>query len=387
MHILKVQNKYSQREFYRFPSQLYRDKKQWVPLKSQEVDQVFETEKDGFPGENQVCRWILQNYRGATIGRIAAFVDCHEENAVGYLGFFECIEHEKAAIILLEEGSHWLQQQGVAIVNAPVNPTSLLLKTGLLTQGFDNSPGYTSSYHPDYYQKYFESFGFVKHLRQQTLRFKIDTLKLPRSVQQKAQTVLYNKDYQIVSFQKDKLDQMARDIAKVYNAAWLSSPVFYPLSEPQIKSELQELLPWIDEEIFLLAYYQERAVGFFFNLPDLNQARRLVRNGIFRKVREAYFRKIKHKHLLSVLLGVLPEFQNQGVGSALVKAVVDHLKSSKANYTDIETNRISDDLTVVWKLVKQFSGTAHQQYWIYDKQLPTDSKKSAVLAKHSSDEE
>ncbi|MEM9673316.1 MAG: GNAT family N-acetyltransferase [Bacteroidota bacterium] len=386
MHIVKVQDKYSQREFYQFPTRLYRNYRQWVPLKLQEVDQFFETERDGFPKENEVCRWILQNYRGATIGRIAAFVDRQEENTTGYLGLFECIEHEKAAEKLLEEGSHWLQRQGVAIVNAPVNPNSLLLKAGLLTQGFDSSPGYTSNYHPNYYQEYFESCGFVKHLRQQTLRFKVDDLKLPRSVQQKAQNVLYNRDFKLITFKKDKLDQMARDIANVYNAAWQSSPVFYPLTEPQIKDELHELLPWIDEDVFLLAYHQQQAVGFFFNLPDLNQARRLARNGIFKKVREAYFRKVKHKHLLSVLLGVLPEFQNRGVGSALIKAVVDHLKSSKANYTNIETNRIGDDLEVVRKVVKQFLGKVHQQYWIYDKQLPVINKEPAILANQSSDE-
>jgi len=386
MHILKVQDKYSQREFYQFPERLYRDYRQWVPLKTQEVDQYFETDREGFPEKNQVSRWILQNYRGATIGRIAAFIDRQEENAVGYLGLFECIEHEKAAILLLEEGSHWLQRQGIAIVNAPVIPNSLLLKAGLLTHGFENSPGYTSSYHPSYYQKYFESFGLVKHLRQQTLLFTVDELQLPKAVQKKAQTVLYNKDYTIVAFQKDKLDQMARDIANVYNATWQSSPVFHPLSGPQIKAELQELLPWIDEDIFLLAYHQEQAVGFFFNLPDLNQARRLARNGIFRKVREAYFRKIKHKHLVSVLLEVMPEFQNRGVGSALIKAVVDHLTSSKAGYTCIETNRISDDMAVVRKLVKQFSGKVHQQYWIYDKQLPTNNKESATLANQPSAE-
>lgn len=387
MHILKVQDKYAQREFYQFPARLYRGNSHWVPLKSQEIDHFFETERDGLPKESEVCRWILQNYRGATIGRIAAFVDRQNENAVGYLGFFECIEHEKAAIKLLEEGSLWLQQRGVAIVNAPVNPTTLLLKAGLLTQGFDNSPGYTSNYHPDYYHKYFELFGFVKHLRQQTFRFRVDTLNLPSSIQKKSQNVLYNKEYTIASFRKDDLDRIAQDIADVYNATWKSSPVFYPLTEPQIRSELQELLPWIDEDIFLLAYHQGRAVGFFFNLPDLNQARRLARNGIFRKVQEAYFRKVKHKHLLSVLLGVLPEFQNRGVGSALVRAVVDHLKSPKANYTIVETNRISDDLTVACKLVNQFSGKVHQQYWIYDKQLPTSNEEATMLANQPSAEE
>jgi len=386
MHIVKVEDKYSQREFYQFPAQLYRDKQQWVPLKSQEVDQCFETERDGFPKASEVCRWILQNYRGATIGRIAAFVDRQEKSAVGYLGFFECIEHERAADKLLEEGSHWLQQRGVAIVNAPVNPTTLFLKAGLLTQGFDDLPGYTSNYHPDYYQKYFESFGFVKHLSQQTLRFKVDELNLPQSVQKKAQAVLYNKEFKIAFFQKDKLEKMSKDIADVYNPAWESSPVFYPLSKPQIQSELQELLPWIDENVFLLAYYQQQAVGFFFNLPDLNQPRRLARSGIFKKVREAYFRKIKHKHLLSVLLGVLPEFQSRGVGSALIKAVVDHLKSSKSNYTAIETNRIGDDLTAARKLVKQFSGKVHQEYWIYERQLSPNSKKSAELTNQSSAE-
>ncbi|MEQ9441038.1 MAG: GNAT family N-acetyltransferase [Cyclobacteriaceae bacterium] len=374
MHILKVQDSYTDREFFKFPLRLYRTNEYWIQPIEHEVKRIFQAEENTFLKHGQICRWILQNYRGATIGRIAAFVDRSAADQQGHpkgcLGFFECIDHQQAAFRLLEEGMLWLQNQQVAMLSAPTNPTSLFLKSGLLTYGFDNPPVYGSNYHPAYYQGFFETFGFQKHFRQQTYRCDIDTLALPDSMQLKAKTVLESKEYKITHFCKEKLGQMASDIASVYNQAWQKHPSYHELSKQQIQSELEDLLPWIDEHIFLLAYHQDQPIGFFFNLPDINQARKQVKGGIFRKMREAYFRNGKHKNLLSVLLGVLPEFQKKGVGSALIQTVLEFLQKNEGVYDVIETSRVRDDNKSMLHLLKKAGGEPHHHYWVYHKHLP-----------------
>ncbi|WKN40594.1 GNAT family N-acetyltransferase [Tunicatimonas pelagia] len=369
MHILKVDEKYSESEFYEFPARLYQNDDHWVPTKLEEVERIFNTDSSTFFERDDVCRWILQNYRGATIGRIAAFVNKKETSETGFLGFFECIDHETAAFKLLEEGALWLKERGMTTVNAPVNPTSLFLKSGLLTEGFDELPAYGSNYHPAYYQQFFETFGFQQYLRQRIYHLDFQTLPFPRAIKEKAKLVMENKDFRIDRFNKEKLEPLAKDIAVVYNRTWSKTPFYHELSAQQIQTELQELLPWIDEDIFLLAYYRDQPIGFFFNLPDINQARKRAGNGLFSKVREAYYRKRKHKHLLSVSLGVLPEFQQRGVASALIKSLLDFLSKHEVRYDKIETNRVGEGQVAVEYLLQQFKGKPRQYYWIYQKSL------------------
>jgi len=381
MHILKVADKYSESEFYEFPARLYRKDGHWVPTKPEEIERIFATENNIFFERDDVCRWILQNYRGATIGRIAAFVNREESAEAGYLAFFECIDHETAAWQLLEEGALWLKERGASMVHAPVNPTSLFLKSGLLTEGFDEPPAYGSNYHQAYYQQFFESFGFQPHLQQRTYHLDFQTLPFPRTIKKRAELVVNNEDFRIDRFRKDKLEALAKDITLVYNRTWSKTPFYRALSVQQIQNELQELMPWIDENIFILAYYQDQPIGFFFNLPDINQARLRAGNGLLSKVREAYFRKRKHKHLLSVLLGVLPEFQQRGVGSAMIKTLLDFLSKYEVPYDKIETNRVSKGQTAAEYLLQQFKGEPHQHYWIYRKSLLATARSEPVSQK------
>ncbi len=381
MHILKVADKYSANEFYEFPTRLYQNDDYWVQTKAEEVERIFNTENHSFFDQNDVCRWILQNYRGATIGCIAAFVNRKESTKRGFLAFFECIDHETAAHQLLEEGALWLKERDIAMAHAPVNPTSLFLKSGLLTEGFDEPPVYGSNYHQTYYQQFFESFGFQQYLQQRTYHLDFQTLPFPRTIKEKAKSIIENKDFRIDRFNKDEVAGLSKDIALVYNQIWSKTPFHHELSVQQIQDELQELLPWIDENIFLLAYYQNQPIGFFFNLPDINQARIRAGNGILSKVREAYFRKRKHKHLLSVLLGVLPEFQQRGVGSAMISLLLEFLGKYEVRYDKIETNRVSDDQTAVQYLLRQFKGKPQQQYWIYQRPLLGVDKSKLVPQK------
>ncbi|MEM8965542.1 MAG: GNAT family N-acetyltransferase [Bacteroidota bacterium] len=370
MHILKVQDRYSEKEFFQFPSQLYQGTAQWIQTMPHEEEVAFDPEQNPLLKEGEACRWILQNYRGKTIGRVAAFIDRRGETATGFLGFFECIEHNQAANKLLGEGVYWLGSQGIEVVNAPVNPNSLFLKAGLLTEGFDELPVYGSNYHPAYYQSFFESFGFEKHFRQRTHQIDFQTMPLPKSVKEKANAIINSDGFRIDRFCKEKAESLSQDIALVYNQTWSGKPYYNELSAQQIQAELLELLPWIDEGVFLLAYYHDQPIGFFFNLPNINYTRKRAGKGLFRKMREAYFRNQQHKHLLSVLLGVLPEFQQRGVASALIKTVLDFLSKHEIRYDKIEINRVSDDQTAIQHLLQQFKGEPHQHYWVYRKSIP-----------------
>ncbi|MEM9829118.1 MAG: GNAT family N-acetyltransferase [Bacteroidota bacterium] len=367
MHTLKVQNTYSEQEFFQFPAQLYQGNTQWIQAMPYEVETTFNPEQNPMLENGDVCRWILQNYRGKTIGRIAAFIDRRSETDSGFLGFFECIEHEQAAIKLLGEGVYWLESQGIDEVNAPVNPNSLFLKSGLLTEGFDELPVYGSSYHPAYYQGFFEAFGFEKYFRQRTYQLDFQKLPLPKTVKEKASKMLNSEGFRIDRFSVEKLGQLAKDIVVVYNQTWGGQPFHHELSAQQIQHELEELEPWIDEGVFLLAYYHDQPVGFFFNLPNINYTRKQAGQGLFRKMREAYFRNRKHRHLLSVLLGVIPEFRQRGVASALIKSVMDFLSKHEVRYDKIEINRVSDDQVAVHHLLRQFQGKPQQHYWVYRK--------------------
>ena len=100
-------------EFIQLPRKLYRDDKNWICPLDNDVNAVFNPEKNTFFTHGSLCRWLLKNDRGETIGRVAAFINERKAFAgdlpTGGMGFFECIHDQTAAFLLFDTARDWLR--------------------------------------------------------------------------------------------------------------------------------------------------------------------------------------------------------------------------------------------------------------------------------------
>src|SRR5687767_1768655 len=118
MKIVEVNSKKLIQEFLLFPVRLYRHEPRWIRPLDKDIENVFDPEKNKTFRNGECIRWILQNDKGETIGRVAAFFDKKTMNKgndqpTGGLGFFECIEDKQAAFTLFDQSKTWLQAKGM----------------------------------------------------------------------------------------------------------------------------------------------------------------------------------------------------------------------------------------------------------------------------------
>src|SRR5690242_3986537 len=107
MTIKEVINSDDQREFLHLPLRLYEDSSQWIRPLDKDIEAVFDPEKNKSFRTGECVRWILKK-EGETIGRVAAFYDTKlvnkgNDQPTGGIGFFECINDQRAAFLLFDQ--------------------------------------------------------------------------------------------------------------------------------------------------------------------------------------------------------------------------------------------------------------------------------------------
>ena len=73
--IEKVENGKQAKEFLLLPVELYKNDKNWVRPLDNDIENVFNPEKNPFFKHGECVRWLLRDEAGRCAGRVAAFVD------------------------------------------------------------------------------------------------------------------------------------------------------------------------------------------------------------------------------------------------------------------------------------------------------------------------
>ena len=162
MRTQEVTSEQDIREFLLLPVKLYRNDPNYIRPLDDDIEQVFDRERNSLLEDGKCCRWILRNERGEVIGRIAAFFTptayVDQEQPTGGIGFFDCSNDKKAAFSLFDTAKSWLKKEGMEAMDGPINLGTRDRWWGLLVDGF-HPPCYCSNYNPPYYKDFFEEYG------------------------------------------------------------------------------------------------------------------------------------------------------------------------------------------------------------------------------------
>ncbi len=164
MQLIPVTDKATAEEFLQVAVILHKKDPNWIRPLDKDINEVFDKEKNKAFRFGEVIRWILKDDTGKLIGRMAAFTNKKYKNKgdevpVGGIGFFECINDQAAADLLLDNGKHWLVQHGMEAMDGPINFGERDRWWGLITEGY-TPPLYCMNYNPPYYVTLFENYGF-----------------------------------------------------------------------------------------------------------------------------------------------------------------------------------------------------------------------------------
>lgn len=327
MKLIEVKNedKALVKQFLELPLSIYKGDPNYIRPLDKDIEGVFDPAKNKFFRHGTCTRWILVDGKGKGIGRIAAFVNERTartyEQPTGGMGFFECINDQAAANMLLDCARDYLKEKGMEAMDGPINFGDRNSWWGLLVEGF-YAPTYQMNYNPPYYRELLENYGFRIFFKQYVL-FRDVMDPVPPKFVERYNELVRDPGYSFRNILVKDIKKFTVDFRQIYNEAWGGHEGVREMTEPMARSIMKQMKPIIKEELMWFAYYNERPIGFFIMIPDMNEIFKDFNGkfGLIQKIRT--YLKLRSKKMTrcyGILFGVVPDFQGKGVDGAIVNA-------------------------------------------------------------------
>lgn len=357
--------------FLNTPARIYRNDANWVsPLKSSIAKQLS---PDSIVATYCQFQAFIAMQKSEPVGRIVAAINqrlLERENlAVGLFGYFECIENFEIAQALFDAACQWLRERRITIVRGPIN-LSTHNSCFFLVDGFDMPPAMMMPYNPAYYPHFIEQAGWQKAKDAYAYTFPLD-----RSLAQK-----FERGYKIacksgitfrnIRLKGDGFKQDCRSIYQLFTTAFAASWSSTPRSEDEFLQEAQELRSVADADLFSIAEYDGKMIGFWMGLPDYNIALKHVNGkldwlGILKLL--WYRRQIDQVRVVTFCC--LPEYRNKMVPLALIYLGMQGGTKKGKLYQRAELSWVWEDNLPSRKLIETSEGKRYKTYRVYEKVL------------------
>jgi hypothetical protein len=347
MQLIEVTTPEQAKEFIQVNVELNRNVPGYIRPIDKEINEVFDKEQNKAFRFGEVTRWILKDDGGRLIGRVAAFINKKYKNKgddvpVGGMGFFDCIDDQEAADMLLDVARHWLGQRGMEAMDGPINFGERDKWWGLLVEGF-HEPLWSMNFNPPYYKGLLENYGFRPYFHQ--LCFGLDPMKpLSAKIRQRSDALAADPLYNVKTIDKKQLEKFAIDFVEVYNAAYAGHGGLKEMRKDQALQLFKKMKPLIDEDIVLFAYYGDRPIAMFLNIPELNQYYKHFdgKFGLLQKLQFLWLRsRGACRHFTGVVFALVPDFQGKGVDAYIIQNLADLVQPAKF-YVHYEMQWIGD---------------------------------------------
>lgn len=349
MQIIPVTTPALEKEWFHVDRVIYKGDPNWVPFIVQEIQKIFDPRKNKLLRSGEAMRWILRDEKGRSAGRIAAFVnpqyskEFKNVDGVGGVGFFECINNKEAAHLLFDTAREWLLSKGMQAMDGPINLGEKLNYWGCIIENFDAPATFGMNYNPSYYPELFESYGFNVYYEQHV--FHRSLLDPAQEVfVRKAEMLKLDPEIRVSNIRGWNDDMFARNFMEVYNDAWGGHDGFKPLTYEAAMKTYKGLKQVYDPDIVIFVFKKDRPIGFYVNLPELNQVFKYVGGNmnLLGKIKYILNRKLRHpKTMYGIIFGVVKDYQGRGVEGAMIKYAETDL-APLGRYTDTILNWIGD---------------------------------------------
>ncbi len=353
----------------------------WIRPLDKDINDVFNETRNKAFRFGTVKRWLLLDGDGQPAGRVAAFVNKKYKNKgdefpAGGMGFFECVNDQAAANLLFDTAKQWLQENGMAAMDGPINFGERDRWWGLVTKGY-HPPLYCMNYNPPYYVQLFEHYGFRLFFNQ--ICFGLDPQKpLAPRIHERHANIAADPDFSCRLLEKNKLAAYAADFATVYNKAWAGHGGLKELSKEQVVVMFTKMKPVMDERILYFAYHKNEPVAIFINLPDLNQYFRHLHGkfGLLQKLKFLWLQQFRPADKFNGLVfGVVPEWQGKGVDAYIIGECAKIIQGPSKPYVDYEMQWIGDFNPRMINVAENLGDTFHSRVlttyrYIFDRDKP-----------------
>lgn len=345
MTVTQVTDNKTRKAFLDTARLIYKNDPNFICPLDDDIEAVFDPKKNPFFGFGKAIRWILTNDSGELIGRVAAFINekkaYNYEQPTGGMGFFECIDDEKAAFALFDTAKTWLQQNGMQAMDGPINFGENDMFWGLLIEGFVPQ-SYGMNYHAPYYKKLFDAYGFKTQYEQITNHISAHK-PFPDRFTKIANWVAQKPGYRFEHLKSKDIEKYAADFMEIYNDAWKDFENFVPIKRETILETFRKMKMIMDENLIWFSYVDDEPAAFVVVLPDANQMIKGF-NGkltLLNKLRFLYNKWRGVSRMRAIVMGTKTKFQKHGLESVMFIKLKEYVLPLK-QYDEMELSWVGD---------------------------------------------
>lgn len=370
--ILPVTSKKDMTRFIDFPHDLYKDEQNYVP-------EIFIGQRDLLtPGkhpfyEHSSIQLFLAFDNGKITGRIAAIHNVNHNaftgDKDGFFGFFDCINDQETANLLLKSAVDWVKTKGLTRIIGPANPTTNDV-CGLLVDGFDLPPIAMMPYNAPYYLELLTKAGF--HKKTDLLAYELNVVEANDRSVKLIDTLESRLKRSGITIRKVDVKNFKNEVPKireVYNKAWDKNLGFVPMTDKEFDYLAKDLKMILDPNYCLVAEKGDQVVGFVVAIPDINQILikmsrgRLLPTGIFKLL----FLKKNITRLRVLTLGVLEGYRKMGIEACLYGHIIKNTYGTKI--TGGECSWMLEENYLMNHAIEQINAKLYKRYRLLEMDL------------------
>lgn len=371
IELREVRTKRELRQFVLFAYWHYKNNKYWIPpLIKGEMGTLQKETNPSFDHCETIYYMAFKNGRAA--GRIAGiinhgFIEKWEKKYARF-GWIEFIDDKEVSGKLLEAVEQWALSKGMEGIVGPMG-LSTFERQGILINGFEEMPTFSSVYNFSYYQNHLEHYAYAKE--NDYVEYEV---KVPGKIPEKAVKIrdIVVKRYGYRSFKaksRKELLPYADQVFRVINEAYEPLFGFVKLTDKQIEYFVKKYFTFIRPD-YVTAVLDEAGtiLGFQISIPSLSKAFQKAGGKLFPFGFWHILKAFKKPERIDILLvGVHPDYQNKGVNAIFMTDLTQIAIDKGIKYA--ESNQEMEENVKVQNFWRYFDTRQHRNSRIYFKKL------------------
>ncbi len=370
--IKEVCNHVELKQFVMFPSMLYKGNKYFVPpLISSELATLSKSKNAVF----DFCEskyWLAYNENCEIVGRIAGIINHKYNRKTGKnfvrFGWLDFINNTEVLKLLFEAVEEWAKSNSGEYIHGPLGFTSFDA-SGVLTEGFNETPTSFAQYNYSYYSQLIEKLGFEKDA--EWVEYNINVpFKVPEKFVKGTELIKERYGLKSAEIKKKKdILKYADAIFNLINNEYADLYAFTEFTTSQVEVLKKQFLPLIPlKYISVILNSKNEVIAFGAAIPSLSKALQKSKGRLFPF---GYFyinNALRKNNTVDLLLiAIRKDFRKKGVNSIITNEIMSSF--IKNEITNVESTRELHNNYSINNLWNKFDSRQHKRSLSYIKKL------------------
>ena len=375
LRVLPIRSRSERKAFLSLPRRLYQGDPKWVPPLASEEAALLGFRSHPFHEVNQAqCFLAMRGNRA--VGRIAAIHNRehnrHQQDSVGFFGFFECEDDLPAAQELFATASAWLSARGLTQIRGPMNP-SINYTAGLLVEGHDREPAFLTPYNHAYYARLLEGCGFGKAHDLWALRTERSQFEpLLARAESLIARITRRFSLKIRTWTSTPTTHELADMLGVINQSLTSHWGYVPVTQRELHRAVAGLRWLIVPELVVGVEIDGRLASVILALPDYNPRLRQINGRLFPfNIFRLLLGKRKLPRFRVIATNVLPQYHRLGLGVVMVNALIQRALAWGSQ--EIEFSWIAESNQASYGTLENAGAIRDRTFRVYERAIATPS--------------